>query len=674
MGQIDLVFYTSGGYQCDYSVLGAVDEREEYRLDPRGAVDIINQMMKNNKTATWTPNLVTYSAYTSGQRLACYVQATTTEGHTSQVVRTFNTNIFDFKGTFVDENGSTSTKAFDFFPIEWWTDPDSETCGATVNIPIFATLQEAENYVNAVTDEEALLLLEDALNYFEEEREEQFYEFGTRYRTYSMDEYGNLTDLGNEGYRGFRIKTKGYVSLYKIPGINDGALKYGINITGSPIICYYSYDGQTWQNVPGQPTTLPFNFIYRPYEEGDGTGTFIAAVGNGDNKNLFIFDNEEDSNEYNSGGSDGRKASNYSEIMSGNFDNPTGDEDEETEFGEVKTRGFFSQQYIMDSTCLQALANDLFDTTAGGIWEDIKKGLDMYGDNPMDAVMGLSFWPVDLTQIFSGVAATHIWFGGYGWEPKTGTALRLTYPNGYKSLGSLAIRRTFNNWRDFAPYTRLFVSLPYCGKYELDLTRYYGKTVEVRYFFDTRTNGCIACLIADSHLMDYYNGQCGVTMPITLTDFSSYSNSQIQTLLGFGGQAVNTGMNSLAGAPQVAAAGTGAAALGLAGVGVAGAAIGAKAVYGLTQNNINKFNTTKGSSSSMINEYLPQYVEFTFEIQEDCAPDNYGQQYGYPSMMSGTVGSFQGFLKCQSVKLNCGVATEQEKNSIKTMLLNGIYI
>lgn len=76
----------------------------------------------------------------------------------------------------------------------------------------------------------------------------------------------------------------------------------------------------------------------------------------------------------------------------------------------------------------------------------------------------------------------------------------------------------------------------------------------------------------------------------------------------------------------------------------------------------------------MINEYLPQYVEFIFEIQEDCAPETYGQQYGYPSMKSGSVGSFQGFLKCQSVKLDCGVATENEKNAIKTMLLNGIYI
>ena len=691
--------YTWKGF--DYFIDGEVNKLEEYRSDPVssfiGYFRNVASSSSSSRVVTWRPNIRLRSSYVTGQRLACYHKVDANRG---DYIQSANANVFDFYGEWTDTSTGTSTRSYNQFPIEFTLEPYLLEILCTCYIPIFDTEEHALSYMNAQTDIEALSLLSEyALNYNDVVREEQFYEFGTRYRTYSMDEYGNLTDLGNEGYRGFRIKTRGYVSLYKIPGISDGALKYGINITGAPIICYYSYDGQTWQNVPGQPTTLPFNFIYRPYEEGDGTGTFIAAVGNGDNKNLFIFDNEEDSNEYNSGSSDGRKATNYSEIMEGDFDNPTGEDDEETEFGEVKTRGFFSQQYIMDSGSLQALADDLFDTSVGGIWEAIKKGLDMYGDNPIEAVMGLSFWPLNLNEVFNAGSATRVWFGGYGWEVRGGGCNKIVYPNGYKTLGSVAIRRTFRNWRDFSPYTRLYVSLPYVGVYELDLTRYYDKTVEVRYYFDTRTNGCIACLIADGHLMDYFNGQMGVTMPITLTDYAGYANSQIATLLGAGALAAGTAGVMAAGVVGLGAAGAGLAgtaigtsgmtgaaaaagsALNFGGAGaimasapIAGAALGAKTVYGLSQNNINKHNVTKGGSSSMINEYLPQYVEFIFEIQEDCAPDNYGQQYGYPSMKSGSVGSFQGFLKCQSVKLDCGVATENEKNQIKTMLLNGIYI
>ena len=570
------------------------------------------------------------------------------------------------------------------------------------NIPVFETKAEALEYINADASTRRTLITH-AINYYDPlVGDEVTYEFSTIARNYTMDEFGNLTENESQGevYRGFRIKSKYPVSLYKIAGISNGILKMGINFSDA-VACYYSTDyGNTWQMIPGQPTALPFDFTYRAYEESDGAGTFWAAVGDGNNENLLIFDNEEDSDEYNSGGSDGRKASNYNEIMSGDFNNPTGEEDEETEFGEVKTQGFFSQQYIMDAGSLAALADDLFDTSTGGIWEAIKQGLDMYGDNPIEAVMGLSFWPFDLSSVFSGGTPSFIWFGGYGWQIRGGSVKKIVYPNGYKSLGSIAIRRTFRNWRDYAPYTRLYVSLPYVGVYELDLTRYYDKTVEVRYYFDTRTNGCIACLIADGHLMDYFNGQMGVTMPITLTDYAGYANSQIATLLGgaalagvaaagigagvvgVGGAALGLagtaiGTSGVAGAAAAAGSAlglSGAAGMAVGGGAVAGTALGAKTAYGLSQNNKNKYNVTKGGSSSMINEYLPQYVEFIFEIQEDCAPDNYGQQYGYPSMKSGSVGSFQGFLKCQSVKLDCGVATENEKNQIKTMLLNGIYI
>ena len=699
---LEFNYPSSSAPDATYLVHGYVDKNENYRTQviAEGICHAKNSYNDRTYDSTITGVQVQYPE----RRFCLYVY--TDSNNDEALLGSASYNSFGFEFRVVDSNLGTLTETSGQLPYKVFTYAATVDFSAeyTLNVPIFATSEEAAEYTNPnTTDDRALEILSGALNYYDEVLEEKVYEFSTIARNYTMDGFGNLTENESEGerYRGLRIKINGLAALYKIPGISDSNLKYGIKLSTTPVICYYSTDyGNTWQNVPGQPTTLPFDFVWRPYEEEDGEGTFWAAVGNGDNKNLFTFDNEEDASEYTSGNSDGRKASNYSEIMEGDFDNPTGEDDEETEFGEVKTRGFFSQQYIMDSSCLQALANDLFDTSIGGIWEAIKKGLDMYGDNPIEAVMGLSFWPVDLTSVFTGVSATHVWFGGYGWEPSAGSALRLMYPNGYKTLGSIAIRRTFRNWRDYAPYTRLYVSLPYVGVYELDLTRYYDKTVEVRYYFDTRTNGCIACLIADGHLMDYFNGQMGVTMPITLTDYAGYANSQIATLLGAGalaavaatgvgaavagagsaalglaGTAVGaSGLAGAAAAAGAAGAAGGAVGIGLGGATVAGTALGAKTAYGLSQNNINKHNTTKGGSSSMINEYLPQYVEFIFEIQEDCAPDNYGAQYGYPSMKSGSVGSFQGFLKCQSVKLDCGVATENEKNQIKTMLLNGIYI
>lgn len=561
-------------------------------------------------------------------------------------------------------------------PVTNWLLPalvEREMVFAT-NIPVFETLEDAQAYLNVESEPGALALLKNtALNYVSGEVQPVDADFeiinAWTHGTWLNDTQPQVSIVYYKNVRGKLID--GGLALYDISGITDGKLKIGVvhNATFSDL--QYSNDGINWTDT----NSFPYDYFLR--RRVDELGEFDYGLTFGTNK-IPKFDNQELAQGYLDGEVDITQANNWDEI-SGEYPitNATGEDDYESDFGEVKVKGFFSQQYILDSTCLADLADDLFDTSVGGVWEAIKKGLDMYGDNPIEAVMGLSFWPVDLTGIFQSASASHIWFGGYGWEPQNGTHQRIVYPNGYKSIGMVRFRRTFNSWRDMEPYTKLYVMLPYCGTYQLDLARYYDKNVEVRYYFDTRTNGCIACLIADGFLVDYFNGQMGVTMPITLTDYSAYMNAQISTLLGGGGQAVQSFGNAagqVVGAGGNSAALAGAAVGGAIGVGISGAAIGAKMVYGLTQNNINNFNKTKGGSSSMINEYLPQSVCFIFEIQEDCAPANYGDMFGYPSMKSGKLMNFSGFLKCQSVKLNCPVATERERERLKQMLLSGIYI
>lgn len=557
-----------------------------------------------------------------------------------------------------------------------WANYGNFSASMHTNIPIFLNADIA--YYNIYvdhnkTEEERNEALKHAFNYIG-----SFVPEGTNFEIDNMWTHGIwLNDTQPQVtavyYRNFRAKmTDGSFALYPIPYTDNGKLMYGIVNNAVFYDMQYSNDGLTWTNTE----TFPYEYFLRPRERELGEFDYALTFSN---NYIPIFSDEETAQGYIDGDIDITDAINWNDISNGYpILNGTGEDDEESDFGEVKTRGFFSQQYIMDETCLQALANDLFDTSIGGIWEAIKKGLDMYGDNPIEAVMGLSFWPVNLNEVFTGVSAPYVWFGGYGWEPSAGSATRLVYPNGYKSIGSVFIKRTFNSWRDMEPYSKLYVMLPYCGTYQLDLARYYGKNVEVRYYFDTRTNGCIACLIADGFLVDYFNGQMGVTMPITLTDYSAYMNAQITTLLGGGGQAAQQFGNAAGTVGGLAPMGAVATAAGGAAVGavtgVAGAAIGAKTVYGLTQNNINNFNKTKGGSSSMINEYLPQSVCFIFEIQEDCAPENYGEMFGYPSMKAGKIFNFSGFLKCQSVKLSCGIATENERERLKQMLLSGIYI
>lgn len=483
-----------------------------------------------------------------------------------------------------------------------------------------------------------------------------------------------LSNMGAQNYRMVKGKMEAgaKISFYPMPGVVDGKLKYNVLTSGTFDGLQYSTDGVNWHDS----ASFPFDYFYKERTNENGTFDFALTF----YASIPVFKDKTTAQKYVNGDPSvtEKDAENWPQI-SGEYpiSNTTGSALPSSQFGDVKLKGFFTQQYICDATCLGALANDLFDTTAPA-WETIKKGLEMYAAN-IDAVMGLSFWPFDVSTFVGAgnyAAAQYIWLGGYGWDTTGhGTCNHIIYASGYKDLGTVRIVPSFNSWRDYEPYTKLFVSIPFCGTYQLDLSRYMGKDVRVRYWIDTRTNGCICGLIADNYLMDYFNGQMGVTMPINLTDYTAYANSQINTLLGGGGQAINAFGGATNAANVGAVAGTGGALLaGGATAAIGGAVTGAKTVYGLTMNNINNYNKTKGGSSSMLNCYLPQTVDFFFEIQESCEPKNYNSMFGAPSLVGGQIFNFTGYLKCQSVKLECGVATEREREKLKSLLLNGVYI
>ena len=546
------------------------------------------------------------------------------------------------------------------------------TC--STNIPVFESRVDALGYLNASTDDEARLKLQAGVNISGDYVPEgNFFEITNPWIHGTWTEYG-VSTTGNIAYRNVQgyLSEGGKVAFYKKPYmLGDTSLQYGVLTNGIFTGLQYSVDGITWQNVD----YFPFDFFYRERENELGEFDFAYILNYG---KFPIWANLEDAIDYMQGNKDIEEALNWPGISAGYpVYNPTGEPLEQTEFGHVYVEGFFSQQYILNSTAIREIANGLFDTQPQGIWESIKQGIEMFGENPIQAVMGLSYWPFPLTEIFSHVSSQrYVYFGGYqfNFEQAGSSCHRIIYPDGYKTIASTQmIRRRFNSWRDYEPYTKLYIMLPYIGTYQLDLSRYYDKVLEVRYYCDTRTNSVIAALIANGTLIDYFNGQMGCTMPITLTDYAGFANAQIQTLLGSGGQAANAFGNGIAQAPAMAASGA-ALAGGFAGVAIAGAAVGAKTVYGLSQNNINDFNKTKGGSTSMINQFLPQKVTLIWEMMEDCAPSNYGQMFGYPSMKAGTLSNFSGYLKCQSVKIECPIATERERERLKQMLLSGVYI
>mgnify|MGYP003291081430 CR=1 FL=1 len=557
---------------------------------------------------------------------------------------------------------------------------DSASYEFSLNIPVFLTTADMNSYLRTGAN------IEDALNYKEPETspEGEYFEITNMWThgTWLNDTQPQVS--GQPYYRNFRGKmVEGTFSLYVIGKGKavDGKLMLGIKNGASFVDMEYSTNGIDWIATD----TFPFEYFLRKRTVELGEFDYALTFAN---SKIPIFKDEETAQGYEDGDVDITEADNWTDI-SQNYPiiNNTAQSDDNTEMGHVYTRSFFSQQYICSWQAIQQISNAMFDTTSN-IFEDIKKGLECYGERIVDSVQSCMFFPIDLSTVYSNVAyIPYIFFGGYQFNLSDGVTVgKITYPDGYYDFGSFDLMYSFGSkdnqsFRDFSPYTRLFCYLAYIGWVELDTSRYMGHTVNIRYYFDTRTGMCMACLFVQTSqgqvLYDYYQGQCGVSMPITLTDHTSYANAQIQTLLGGVndtkgnmGTVFNAGVNMA----EKGLMTTGSAmALGSVGLGAVG--IGAtKTLYGLTQNNINNFNKTKGSSSSMLNMCLPQECLFMFEIQQGKPTDYELELVGFPSNASDLLLNFSGYLEIDSVKLSCSGATDNEKAEIIRQLQSGVYI
>lgn len=545
------------------------------------------------------------------------------------------------------------------------------------NIPVFENATDATAYLSAASEAAELVALRKAINLVAEIQPNMSDFTIVNMWTHGIWLNNTQPQVSIVYHRDFRASlVSGRIALYTISGIDDGKLKYGIINDAVFENMQYSTDGQTWTDT----ATFPYGYFLRKRVTELGEFDYALTFSN---DYLPIFKNQTEAQEYIDGLRPITDAENWGEI-SGNYpgiENETGEDDDGTDWGSVKTRSFFSQQYLCGWGAVQEISNALFDTGQSGIWENIKKGLEMYS-NPIESVISLMYYPVDLASVFTDTAgdSPNIWFGGYQFTMQSHTARKIVHPDGYYNCGGIYFERLFKNWRDCLA-TRIFVDLPYCGRYELDPSKYWGKYVKVIYYIDTHTGGCTACLVEGAAVgrngkcLDQYNGQMGVNCPITLTDFSAYANSQINTLLGGGGQAITGGM-------QIGETGAHAAiasnALGVAGASVSAAALGAvqgaKTVYGLKMNNINKFNQTRGGSTGMLNQYVNQRPTFIFVYPKTSNPSNFNSMVGSPSNSGGIVGNFSGYFEADMLKLKMTGATESEKEKARALLTGGVYI
>lgn len=579
---------------------------------------------------------------------------------------------------------------YQYLPSNNYWDPNYSTnmqATFSTNLPIFETQEEAEAYcAETVESERQRMIRESAVNYKKPEAEPSTERYFIYTNISQVDILrGNVTEVSGatKTYRSTAFDANTPPCLYFI---NDGD-DFQLGLKAPDVVAGYSlpapstvfeqvpeeswhdyeigYDGVYYTDMP-RLITAGYDF------PANGRYTYGVYF----NTNIYIMPNEEAADEAIETG-DYTEALNYDNVNGDRMQYPDfGDPESSTTFGDGTFSSPFVSQYVMSRSQVVDVAS-IFFTNDGNLLDNIKKGLELYGAKPVDAIMSLVAFPFDVTTVVNCSPWNHIYFGSYKHDLQSPVNKVMNCLAKYLDAGTIFLAPLFSSYRDFKNLT-LSVYLPFIGWRDLEIEKYISKSVNIRYYIDINTRQCAAVLVAGRVMADYFVGEIGIELPIVGSNFAEYARSEIQHISNtakgmlnpFSTEALSNVTNGVVGASE----------------GVWGNISGTQpwknssfskyGQYKLGQNGSPKdMQMTKGSFTSGVGMYLPQYVMFRYDIHDVSEPQLLNELCGKPSTASGKISQFSGFLSGRVSKLVTTGMTDSEITEVQNAIMNdGIYI
>ena len=329
-------------------------------------------------------------------------------------------------------------------------------------------------------------------------------------------------------------------------------------------------------------------------------------------------------------------------------------------------------------------ANKFFaDIFAAGNVQDLLDGTQLFGANQIGAIRGFHYLPLDIDEICTCSSTSDTFLGSYHYT--FDSAVKWVTNNGKMiNCGSASFNETYGDYRDFEPYCKLAVMLPYCGTHELKISNYINKTITIKYAVDVTTGACTAYILADAIIIDSFDGSMQVNRPVTANDQQRQASAVFDGVMKTGVSAVGTVGQVAGGVESGAAIGgalgnitsqTAVSAIGglVSGTGGALSTIGQAA--NTLQMSIDNPIATRGSYGGILGLFGVQSPYFIFAWLRTVEPNNELSVVGKPSGTGQTVGAFGGFLQTSAFQLAAGfTGTDKEAEEIYNIVSNGIYL
>lgn len=209
--------------------------------------------------------------------------------------------------------------------------------------------------------------------------------------------------------------------------------------------------------------------------------------------------------------------------------------------------------------------------------------------------------------------------------------------------GTITIDRYFGDFKDYSPYTKCYIYLPYIGVNEISINQVQGKTLNLVYGVDLLDGSCVARLSADNKQLYSFSGNIATEYPIV----GKTPSSPLATATNI--------LGNISGNDTLVAT-----------AGLLGSIL-------TSQNSSSAFQTVGGVGGNWGNVgVLTPFVYIERPVQS--IPNAYDSSFGWTCNKYLPLNVLNGYTEVnESIHLST-TATDEEKEMLKEILTSGFYI
>lgn len=277
-----------------------------------------------------------------------------------------------------------------------------------------------------------------------------------------------------------------------------------------------------------------------------------------------------------------------------------------------------------------------------------------------DYITGLKFFPLDIERFMIGEQTAY---------PIIGKNTITTYNDfkdwttwdSYLKIVEFTIARTFNNFLDYAPYTKIQLYFPFFELIELEPYLVYGFTIRCLLSLDIYTGVLSLQVERDDGLILYHgNNTVAIEIPIGKTNAEEIKRNNVLHSISLLGSALNIGVGAVTGNPISTSAGISTA---------------TKGITSAMASNVNRLSSYSGANGTRNEIVCDKRIRVIKEIPTQISRPS-SELKGKPCYYNDTLDNIHGYTEIGEIHFNPfgHEIYDDEINEIVELLHSGVIL